>query len=337
MHVPQPLQGSTSLQNPHDTLFRFTFHHAAHAASWLRSAVPSDVATAIDWSTLSLVDEWLPGLHLRPHLADLVFVAALHNNNGHLLILVEHKSYRSKGVFGQMLRYAVLLQKAFQQRHGALPLVLPILLQHGKPPGRHDEHVHLGLFAPWQPSIRILIDDLTERDEANLRIPGRTELAELTLLALRFLPHCTPAEVPHAIDRWQELMRAIDRAAAPPKTPPMGRDAIDAIGWYTLAVTDVTPEVLSSTFGRILHRPDETIMSTLERTYQKGKVEGKAEGKAEGRTETLLRQLDKRFGTVDDQVTARVRAGSTAELDAWTDRILDAPTLVEVLDGPKTD
>ena len=117
----------------------------------------------------------------------------------------------------------------------------------------------------------------------------------------------------------------------------MGSDAIDAIGWYALAVTDVTPEVLSSTFGRILHRPDETIMSTLERTYQKGKAEGKVEGKAEGRAETLLRQLNKRFGVLDDQVTARVRVGSAAELDAWTDRILDAPTLAEVLDGPATD
>lgn len=95
----------------------------------------------------------------------------------------------------------------------------------------------------------------------------------------------------------------------------------------------MTTEALSTSFGRILHRPVETIISTLELTYQKGK----AESKAEGRAETLLRQLHKRFGANDDQVTARARAGSTAELDAWTDRILDAPTLVEVLDGPKAD
>jgi hypothetical protein len=101
-----------------------------------------------------------------------------------------------------------------------------------------------------------------------------------------------PVEVPEALERWQDLMRAVDRADEPPKSPPMGREAIDAIGWYTLAVTDVSPEVLSSTFGRILHRPEETVMSTLERTFQKGQ----AEGEAKGRTETLMRQLHKRIG-----------------------------------------
>jgi hypothetical protein len=137
-----------------------------------------------------------------------------------------------------------------------------------------------------------------------------------------------PVEVPEALERWKDLMRAVDRADEPPKTPPMGREAIDAIGWYTLAVTDVSPEVLSSTFGRILHRPEDTIMSTLERTFQKGE--------AKGRTATLLLILSKRFGPIDEQVTMRVRNGSPAELDAWTDRILDAPTLAEVLDGGST-
>ena len=131
-------------------------------------------------------------------------------------------------------------------------------------------------------------------------------------------------------------MRAVDRADEPPKSPPMGREAIDSIGWYTLAVTDVSPEVLSSTFGRILHRSEETVMSTLERTFQKGKAEGEAKGETKGRTATLLRILSKRLGHLIEQVTMRVRNGSAVEQDAWTDRILDAPTLAEVLDGGST-
>ena len=320
-------------------MFHFTFYLAAHAASWLRSAVPRRIAAAIDWSTLSLVKEWLPGLRLRPHVADIVFVAELHNGKGHILILVEHKSYRTKAVADQMLRYAVLLQKAFQQRYSERPLILPVLLQHGPPAPQSnapEERSSAGIpseFAACQPSMHIYVDDLTDSSEAMLCARGGTELAQLTLLALRFLPHCTPAELPEALERWQDLMRAVDRADGPPKTPPMGREAIDAIGWYTLAVTDVSPEVLSSTFGRILHRPEETIMSTLERTFQKGKAEGETKGETKGRTETLLRQLHKRFGHLDEQVIMRVRSGSAAELDAWTDRILDAPTLAEVLDG----
>ena len=144
-------------------------------------------------------------------------------------------------------------------------------------------------------------------------------------------------------------MRAGDRADGPPCTPPLGADAVDAVGWYALAVTEVGAEVLSDTFARILHRPENTIMSTLERTFQKGmargraegmaegKAEGKAEGEAQGRTETILRMLHKRFGPLDAAVEQRVRGGNREELDRWTDRILDAASLTEVLEEPKAD
>lgn len=71
-------------------------------------------------------------------------------------------------------------------------------------------------------------------------------------------------------------------------------------------------------------------MSTLERTYQKGRAEGHAEGHVEGRVATILRQLEKRFGPLPAGTDARVRGGSEAELTRWTDRILDARTLADV-------
>lgn len=71
-------------------------------------------------------------------------------------------------------------------------------------------------------------------------------------------------------------------------------------------------------------------MSTAERLRREGKAEGKAEGIAEGRAETILRMVTKRFGAVPEHLVARVRNGSPADLDRWTDRILDARSLAEV-------
>ncbi len=320
------------MQSPHDKLFHFTFRHAAHAASWLYSITPRRVRKLIDWSTLTAIEERLPGLWLRQHLADRVFVAALKDGTGFVLILVEHKSHEDPEVLAQLLRYAVLLRRAFQQRLGVFPSVLAVVLQHGRTarPERSKSVAHDPL-AVWQPTLRVVVDDLTKNAASLLDRPHLTALTRLTLLCLSHLPHLAPDEVPRAFERWQELLRTVDRSASPPDTPPMGADAIDAIGWYALAVTDVTAEVLSETFGRILHRPEDTIMSTLERTFQKGKAEGKVEGKAEGQIETLLRMLQRRFGPLDPRIEQRVRRGTTAELDAWTDRILDAPTLAAVL------
>jgi hypothetical protein len=55
------------------------------------------------------------------------------------------------------------------------------------------------------------------------------------------------------------------------------------------------------------------------------------EGKVEGKAETLLRMLHKRFAPLSPIIDARVRIASITELDRWTDRILEAATIDEVL------
>ena len=51
----------------------------------------------------------------------------------------------------------------------------------------------------------------------------------------------------------------------------------------------------------------------------------------QGEQEVLLRQLARRFGALPAEVTSRVQQATPDQLIRWTDRILDAPTLDEVL------
>jgi hypothetical protein len=333
--------------NPHDTLFRFTFTHPFHAASWLCSLWPALVTTAIDWTSLAAADQRLPGLRLRPHFADLVFAAnATSSERGTVLLLVEHKSHVDPGLEWQLLRYAVLLQRVHQQQHGRRPEVLAAVLQHGAEATAATDAIGAAAtspFAPYQPRLLYVADDL--RCDVDRALAGRslTPLAELTLRALATLPSLAPADVPVFFERWQQLLVAVDRTEGTPLAPPLGSDATDALGFYALAVTDVDPAALAATFTHILQRPEDTIMSTLERTYQKGRNdghreghrdghrdghrEGHREGQARGKAETLLRLLRRRFAAVPESVAARLAAASGPELDRWTDRVLDAATL----------
>jgi hypothetical protein len=112
-------------------------------------------------------------------------------------------------------------------------------------------------------------------------------------------------------------------------------DGAGAVGWYALAVTDVDSLALSETFCRILQRNDTTIMSTLERTFQKGIRQGKAEGYAAGRVALLLRQLRKRFGdAVTTETERRVLAADLDALDRIGERLLDAATIDDVFVDP---
>lgn len=58
------------------------------------------------------------------------------------------------------------------------------------------------------------------------------------------------------------------------------------------------------------------------------------EARNEGVRSMLLRQLRTRFGELPAAAVARVEAADLADLERWSDRVLSAQTLAEVLDDP---
>ena len=66
-----------------------------------------------------------------------------------------------------------------------------------------------------------------------------------------------------------------------------------------------------------------------------GKAKGLAAGEALGKADTLRTFLIRRFGPLPADVRARIDAADLDQLDAWLDRLLDAPTL-EAVFGPDT-
>ncbi|QEP42910.1 DUF4351 domain-containing protein [Ectothiorhodospiraceae bacterium BW-2] len=61
------------------------------------------------------------------------------------------------------------------------------------------------------------------------------------------------------------------------------------------------------------------------------KLQGMELGQLKGEAAVLERQLRKRFGELPDELRNRLHSATLAELECWTDRVLDAPTLEQVL------
>ena len=62
-----------------------------------------------------------------------------------------------------------------------------------------------------------------------------------------------------------------------------------------------------------------------ERGIEKGFVLGEAA--------LLERLLTRRFGDLPEEVRARLKAGSSEQLQLWADRVLDASSLAEIFGG----
>jgi predicted transposase/invertase (TIGR01784 family) len=63
----------------------------------------------------------------------------------------------------------------------------------------------------------------------------------------------------------------------------------------------------------------------------KGRLEGEAKGRLEGQAALLLKLLTLRFGPPTAATRACVAAATSAQLDTWAERVLNAPSLLDVL------
>jgi len=107
----------------------------------------------------------------------------------------------------------------------------------------------------------------------------------------------------------------------------MRRVADEALRSHLLAalVALLPEEEMVSMVDRLLEEEDEWL---LELPFQRRiRAEGHAEGRREGEAEVLLRQLHFRFGTLPEDVTARIHAADAETLLRWSERILSASTL----------
>jgi Domain of unknown function (DUF4351) len=69
----------------------------------------------------------------------------------------------------------------------------------------------------------------------------------------------------------------------------------------------------------------------LGREFKRGRAEGIQEGFQEGERKILRRMIEKRFGAIPAWVEEQLLGGSESEIEALSDRVLDAHSLEDLL------
>lgn len=328
---------SPTMASPHDALFCQVFADPRHAAGLLRALLPPDVERLVAWSSLERLPDTYKDAEDGDRHAHLLFGVELSRPPTRILSLLEHKSHPDRRTMFQLLRYVVRILDRFRQENPTarrLPPIVPAVVHHDAGGWHHGtELIELfdlddrarAAFRPYLPALRFLVDDLTRVSPEDLARWRLTALAYLTLRCLQSLR--AGADAASAIRSLRDAFRAAYDA------PDTG-STLSAVLSYIAKIWDAPREDLCALIRVELGPELEDLMtSTYDQVLNEGIERGRAEGKAEGKAEALLALLASRFAPPTTDVLAQVRTASSAQLDRWLLRVLDARTVAEVFAG----
>ena len=327
-------KGARTTTVSHDALFKETFSRVEHARAILRDALPEPLSRLVAWTTLrrepgSFVDE-----RLRQQHTDLLFTAKLKERDAYFYLLFEHQSTSDRWMLLRLLEYMARIWRAHVTSKPSalgLPLIVPVVLHHSDE-GWTSATAFADLLSlddeareaarPFIPDFRIVLDDLSHVTDEELRGRAVTALGKVVLACLR---HARDMRTlfEHLRD-WSEVLQDVQSA-------PHGLRAMELVLSYMFqAAPDLAPD---QTRALIRHVTAPKVTENMLSLWDKIIEQGRQEGLQEGRAEVVLKQLKLKFRKLPAGTTARVRNASNEELDRWTERVLTASTLAEVLEG----
>lgn len=122
------------IQNPHDKFFKETFSKVSVAKDFLNNYLPQSIMNVIDIDTLEPQKDSFINEELEEGFSDLLFKVNINKREGYFYFLFEHKSYASKDIAFQLLKYMIEIWETKIKKEGTneLPIIIPLVIYHGK-------------------------------------------------------------------------------------------------------------------------------------------------------------------------------------------------------------
>ena len=326
------------LGNPHDRFFKAVFSRTEVAEDFLRHHLPADILALIRPGSLEIGKDSFIDPELKEHYSDLLYSIQMTTGQpGHVYLLFEHKSRPHPLIALDLLRYMTgIWGQAVKSGQGTpLPVILPIVLYHGRRQWRVA--TDFGSLFDIPPALVSHLPDYCYR-LTDLSAFTDDELRGGVLLqaALLVMKYIFQDELPERIPGILGLLKDLPQQQS-------GLEYLHTVlrylsrGTNKLSRTELNHAV-QQTFAR-----GAAIMSTIAdewiregeqkgllRGLQQGITQGISQGISQGELAVLRRQLTRRFGPLPLWAEAMLSQAGQLQLEAWADRVLDAPTLEAV-------
>ena len=122
------------VQTPHDKFFKRFFRYKEITKDFLENYLPENIKEIVDLDKINLEDASHIDKDLKETFSDMLFSININNKEGYLYFLFEHKSYGSRDVSLQLLKYMIEIwfKDMEDKKLSNLPVIIPIVIYHGK-------------------------------------------------------------------------------------------------------------------------------------------------------------------------------------------------------------
>jgi predicted transposase/invertase (TIGR01784 family) len=307
----------------HDHGYKLLFSNPRLVEELIRGFLPGPWLDRLDFSTLQKVSGSVITDDLRERHDDVIWKLCWRDGGKErwIYLLLELQSTPDRFMAVRLLTYAgLLLQELIREKKlepgDLLPLVLPVVFYHGKPPWRPSLDL-ASLFASAPEEVKAHLPQLRYRLLDVSQLPLHEPALRNNLVAA--LLRLETSEAREAAARVRELDLLL---------PAEEKELRRIIEIWLVHLFRRFPFSATISRGKINLGGATMLEETFREFERKVRQEARQEGEVEGMQKMAVEMLRQRFGRVPRAVRERIREiSSTSELTKLTRRILSSNTL----------
>ncbi|HHU20492.1 MAG TPA: Rpn family recombination-promoting nuclease/putative transposase [Bacilli bacterium] len=311
--------------------FKATFSDLEVAKDFLTYFVPQPIIELIDLTSLKLEKDSFVSHKLDENFTDLLFKTKIKDHPAYLHFLFEHKSYLSKNVSLQLLRYMLEIWSASQKEKPSddLPMVIPIVIYHGDPiwtiplklgdliNGYDDLPVDVQKYAP---DFEYVLYNVIDYQDTNFKVHVFLRIMFNLFRDIRKKgPKAILKTIFHAVDLLKQFTNQ-DTAL----------QYLETMMYY---VFHANQQVTNDKFHDIMGYIEQNYSEGSDRVMTLAEIfreEGKLEGQLELQIKNAIQLITKFVAPVPDQLEERINQQDLATLDTIIMSIDEWKSLEEI-------